>query len=115
MAAENVLVEVTYDDFINMDFKVGEILACEEVKKSRKLLCFQVRVGEEVLQIVSGVKEYYTPEEVIGKKVMVLTNLKPATMAGLVSEGMILSAEDRNGKLAFMVPEKDVEVGAEIC
>lgn len=115
MAAENVLVEVTYDDFINMDFKVGEILSCEEVKKSRKLLCFQVRVGEEVLQIVSGVKEYYTPEEVVGKKVMVLTNLKPATMAGLISEGMILSAEDRNGRLSFMVPEREVEVGAEIC
>ncbi len=115
MAAENVFVEVTYDDFINMNFKVGEILACEEVKKSRKLLCFQVRVGEEVLQIVSGVKEYYTPEEVVGKKVMVLTNLKPATMAGLVSEGMILSAEDRNGNLSFMVPEREVEVGAEIC
>lgn len=114
MAADNI-VEVTYDEFINMSFKVGEILSCEEVKKSRKLLCFQVRIGEEVLQILSGVKEYYTPEEVVGKKVMVLTNLKPATMAGLVSEGMILSAEDKNGNLSFMVPEREVEVGAEIC
>ena len=115
MAAEIAVPEVTYDDFINMSFKVGEILACEEVKKSRKLLCFQVKVGEEVLQIVSGVKEFYTPEEVVGKKVMVLTNLKPATMAGLVSEGMILSAEDRDGNLSFMVPEREVAVGAEIC
>lgn len=115
MAAENGGVEVTYDEFINMSFKVGEILSCEEVKKSRKLLCFQVRVGEEVLQIVSGVKEFYTPKEVVGKKVMVLTNLKPATMAGLLSEGMILSAEDKNGNLSFMVPEREVEVGAEIC
>lgn len=115
MAADNLFAEVTYDEFINMNFRVGEILACEEVKKSRKLLCFQVRVGEKVLQIVSGVKEYYTSKEVIGKKVMVLTNLKPATMAGLLSEGMILSAEDRNGNLSFMVPEREVEVGAEIC
>lgn len=115
MAADNLLVEVTYDEFINMHFKVGEIIACEEVKKSRKLLCFKVRIGEDVLQIVSGVKEFYTTEEVIGKKVMVLTNLKPATMAGLVSEGMILSAEDKNGNLSFMVPEREVEVGAEIC
>lgn len=114
MAIDNKL-EVTYEEFINMQFCVGEIIACEEVKKSRKLLCFQVQTGDSVKQIVSGVKGYYTPEEVIGKKVMVLVNLKPATMAGLVSEGMILSAESRNGNLAFMVPEKEVEVGAEVC
>ncbi|MSS62860.1 methionine--tRNA ligase subunit beta [Lachnospiraceae bacterium WCA-693-APC-MOT-I] len=114
MNTDNIL-EVTYEEFINMDFRVGEIIACEEVKKSRKLLCFQVRVGEDIMQIVSGVKDYYTPEEVVGKKVMVLVNLKPATLAGLTSEGMILSAEDKNGKLSFMVPERDVEVGAEIC
>lgn len=115
MAAENLLVEVSYEEFVNMNFKVGEILACEEVKKSRKLLCFQVRIGEEVRQIVSGVREFYTPEEVVGKKVMVLTNIKPATMAGLTSEGIILSAEDKDGNLSFMVPEREVAVGAEIC
>ncbi|KSV57841.1 methionine--tRNA ligase subunit beta [Acetivibrio ethanolgignens] len=114
MTVDNKL-EVTYEEFINMQFCIGEIVACEEVKKSRKLLCFQVQTGDGIKQIVSGVKDYYTPEEVIGKKVMVLTNLKPATMAGLVSEGMILSAEDKNGNLAFMIPEKEVEVGAEVC
>lgn len=114
MTVDNKL-EVTYEEFINMQFCVGEIIACEEVKKSKKLLCFQVQTGEGIKQIVSGVKDYYTPEEVIGKKVMVLMNLKPAVMAGLVSEGMILSAEDKNGQLAFMVPEREVEVGAEVC
>lgn len=114
MTVDNKL-EVTYDEFINMQFCVGEIIACEEVKKSRKLLCFRVDTGDGIKQILSGVKDYYTPEEVIGKKVMVLMNLKPAMMAGLISEGMILSAEDRNGRLAFMVPESDVEVGAEVC
>lgn len=114
MTVDNKL-EVTYEEFINMQFCVGEIIACEEVKKSKKLLCFQVQTGEGIKQIVSGVKDYYTPEEVIGKKVMVLMNLKPAVMAGLVSEGMILSAEDKNGQLSFMVPEREVEVGAEVC
>lgn len=113
MTVDNKL-EVTYDEFINMQFCIGEIVACEEVKKSRKLLCFQVETGEGIKQIVSGIKDYYTPEEVIGKKVMVLTNLKPATMAGLVSEGMILSAEDKEGRLAFVVPEREVSVGAEV-
>lgn len=108
-------LKVSYEDFINMDFRIGEIVACEEVKKSRKLLCFQVRIGEDVLQILSGVKEYYSPEEVVGKKVVVLTNLKPITMAGLVSEGMILSAEDKSGNFSFVVPEYEVEVGAEVC
>lgn len=111
---ENAL-KVTYEEFLNMNFRVGEIVSCEEVKKSRKLLCFKVRVGEEELQILCGVKEHYSVEEVIGKKVMVLTNLKPITMAGMVSEGMILSAEDKNGNLSFMVPERFVEVGAEVC
>jgi methionyl-tRNA synthetase len=108
-------LEVSYDEFINFHFCVGEIVACEEVKKSRKLLCFQVDTGGTIKQIVSGLRDYCVPEEVIGKKVMVLSNLKPATMGGLVSEGMILSAEDRQGRLSFMVPETEVEVGAEIC
>lgn len=114
MAVDNKL-EVTYDEFINMQFCIGEIVACEEVKKSRKLLCFQVETGAGIKQILSGVKDYYTPEEVIGKKVMILANLKPAVMAGLVSEGMILSAEDKDGRLAFVVPESEVSVGAEVC
>lgn len=109
------LKEVNYEDFINMNFRIGEIISCEEVKKSRKLLCFKVNIGEETLQILSGVKEFYNPEDVIGKRVMVLTNLKPITMAGLVSEGLILSAEDRNGSLCFVVPEGEVMVGAEVC
>ncbi|MGN0169448.1 MAG: hypothetical protein ACI39H_01645 [Lachnospiraceae bacterium] len=108
-------LKVTYEDFINMDFRVGEILSCQEVKKSKKLLSFKVRVGEDVLQILSGVKGYYSVEEVVGKKVMVLANLRPITMAGIVSEGMILLAEDKNGNLSFMVPESYVEDGAEIC
>ena len=112
---EEMGLKVNYEDFINMDFRIGEIVACEEVKKSRKLLCFQVNIGDETLQILSGVKDYYNPEEVVGKKVMVLTNLKPITMAGLVSEGMILSAEDRSGNLCFVVPEGEVMVGAEVC
>lgn len=107
--------KVSYEEFLNMDFRVGEILSCEEVKKSQKLLCFKVRVGETVLQILSSVKEYYSVEEVLGKKVMVLVNLKPITMAGMISEGMILSAEDKEGNLSFVVPERFVEVGAEIC
>lgn len=108
-------VEVSYEEFINMDFRVGKIVACEEVKKSRKLLCFKVQIGNNEMQIISGVKEYYKPEEVIGKKVMILVNLKPVTLAGMLSEGMILSAEDANGQLSFMVPERDVLDGAEIC
>lgn len=107
--------EVVYDDFMKMQFQVGEIIACEEVKKSKKLLCSQVRVGSSVKQIVSGIKLYYSPEEMIGKKVMVLVNLKPATLAGVVSEGMLLCAEDAEGNLALVTPERDMPAGAEIC
>lgn len=107
--------EITYDDFAKLQFQVGEIIACEEVKKSKKLLCSQVKIGNEVKQIVSGIKAYYTPEQMVGKKVMVLVNLKPATLAGIVSEGMLLCAEDENGELALMVPEKEMPAGAEIC
>ena len=107
--------EITYEDFSRMQFQVGEIIACEEVKKSKKLLCSQVRIGSEVKQIVSGIKAYYKPEEMVGKKVMVLVNLKPATLAGVVSEGMLLCAEDDKGNLALMAPEKDMPSGAEIC
>lgn len=106
--------EITYDDFSKLQFQVGEIIACEEVKKSKKLLCFQVKIGSSVKQIVSGIKAYYTPEEMVGKKVMVVVNLKPAKLAGLLSEGMILCAEDNEGNLAVMVPEKDMPAGAEI-
>ncbi|MSA00650.1 methionine--tRNA ligase [Lactonifactor sp. BIOML-A3] len=107
--------EITFDDFMKMQFQVGEILSCEEVKKSKKLLCSQVKVGSQVRQIVSGIKAHYTAEEMVGKKVMVLVNLKPAKLAGVVSEGMILCAENENGELALMVPEKEMPAGAEIC
>lgn len=107
--------EITYDDFMKMQFQVGEIIACEEVKKSKKLLCSQVRIGNQVKQIVSGIKAHYTAEEMVGKKVMVLVNLKPAKLAGVLSEGMLLCAEDENGELALIIPEKPVPAGAEIC
>ncbi len=107
--------EIEYEDFAKMQFVVGEIIACEEVPKSKKLLCSKVKVGDSVKQIVSGIKAYYKPEEMVGKKVMVLLNLKPATLAGVVSEGMLLSAEDSEGNLALMKPEKDMESGSEIC
>lgn len=107
--------EISYDDFAKMQFQVGEIIACEEVKKSKKLLCSQVRIGSQVKQIVSGIKKYYSAEEMVGKKVMVLVNLKPATLAGITSEGMILCAEDAEGNLALVTPEKAMPAGAEIC
>ena len=107
--------EITYDDFGKMQFQVGEIIACEEVKKSRKLLCSQVKIGSQVKQIVSGIKGHYTAEEMVGKKVMVLVNLKPAKLAGVLSEGMLLCAEDAEGNLALMTPEKSMPAGAEIC
>ena len=107
--------EITYDDFAKLQFQVGEIIACEEVKKSKKLLCSQVKIGSQVKQIVSGIKAHYTAQEMVGKKVMVLVNLKPATLAGIVSEGMLLCAEDENGELALMTPEKPMPAGAEIC
>lgn len=107
--------EITFDDFEKLQFQVGEIIACEEVKKSRKLLCSQVKIGSQVRQIVSGIKAHYSAEEMVGKKVMVVTNLKPAKLAGLLSEGMILCAEDADGNLALMTPEKEMPAGAEIC
>ena len=107
--------EITYDDFMKLQFQVGEIISCEAVEKSKKLLCSQVRVGSEVKQIVSGIRKYYTPEEMVGKKVMVLVNLKPAKLAGVLSEGMLLCAEDAEGNLALMTPEKPMPAGAEIC
>nr|WP_296265036.1 methionine--tRNA ligase [uncultured Merdimonas sp.] len=107
--------EITFEDFGKMQFQVGEIIACEEVKKSRKLLCSQVKIGSQVKQIVSGIKAHYTPEEMVGKKVMVLVNLKPAKLAGVLSEGMLLCAEDADGNLALMTPEKEMPAGAEIC
>ena len=107
--------EITFEDFGKMQFQVGEIIACEEVKKSRKLLCSQVKIGSQVKQIVSGIKAHYTAEEMVGKKVMVLVNLKPAKLAGVLSEGMLLCAEDADGNLALMTPEKDMPAGAEIC
>ena len=107
--------EITFDDFEKLQFQVGEIIACEAVEKSKKLLCSQVKIGSEVKQIVSGIRKYYTPEEMVGKKVMVLVNLKPAKLAGVLSEGMLLCAEDTEGNLALMKPEKDMPAGAEIC
>ncbi len=107
--------EITFEDFGKLQFQVGEIIACEEVKKSKKLLCSQVKVGSKVRQIVSGIKSDYTPEQMVGKKVMVVTNLKPAKLAGVLSEGMILCAEDAQGRLSLMVPEREMPAGAEIC
>ena len=107
--------EVTFDDFMKMQFQVGEIIACEEVKKSKKLLCSQVKIGSQVKQIVSGIKAHYKPEDMVGKKVMVLVNLKPAKLAGILSEGMILCAEGLDGELALMTPDKEMPAGAEIC
>ena len=107
--------EITFDDFTKLQFQVGEIIACEAVKKSKKLLCSQVKIGSQVKQIVSGIRSAYAPEEMVGKKVMVVTNLKPAKLAGILSEGMLLCAEDAEGNLALMTPEKDMPAGAEIC
>ncbi len=107
--------EITYDDFAKLQFQVGEIIACEAVPKSKKLLCSQVRIGSQVKQIVSGIRAHYTPEEMVGKKVMVLVNLKPATLAGVVSEGMLLCAENEKGELALLTPEKPMPSGAEIA
>ena len=107
--------EITFEEFGKMQFQVGEIISCEAVKKSKKLLCSQVKIGSQVKQIVSGIKAHYTPEEMVGKKVMVLVNLKPAKLAGVLSEGMLLCAEDENGELSLMIPEKKMPSGAEIC
>lgn len=107
--------EISIEDFDKLQFQIGEIIACEAVKKSKKLLCSQVKIGSKVRQIVSGIKNFYSPEEMVGKKVMVVTNLKPAKLAGILSEGMILCAEDQDGNLALMTPEKDMPAGAEIC
>lgn len=114
-AALELKSEITYDDFAKLQFAVGEIIACEAVPKSKKLLCSQVKIGNQVRQILSGIKAWYTPEEMVGKKVMVVVNLKPAKLAGMMSEGMLLCAEDADGNLALMVPEKDMVSGAEIC
>lgn len=107
--------EITYDDFAKLQFQVGEIIACEAVPKSKKLLCSKVKIGSQVKQIVSGIKAHYSPEEMVGKKVMVVVNLKPAKLAGIMSEGMLLCAEDAEGNLSLMVPEKHMPAGAEIC
>ncbi|MBR5180063.1 MAG: methionine--tRNA ligase [Lachnospiraceae bacterium] len=107
--------EITYDDFAKLEFRVGEIIKCEEVPKSKKLLCSQVKIGNDVKQILSGIKAFYSPEEMVGKKVMVVVNLKPATLAGMKSEGMLLCAEDDKGNLALMTPEKSLPAGSEIC
>ena len=107
--------EITYEDFMKLQFQVGKIIACEEVPKSKKLLCSKVQIGNEVKQIVSGIKAHYSAEEMVGKRVMVLVNLKPAKLAGVLSEGMILCAENEQGELAIMVPEKDMPAGAEIA
>lgn len=107
--------EITYDDFAKLQFQVGQIIACEAVPKSKKLLCSQVKIGSQIRQIVSGIKAHYTPEEMVGKKVMVVMNLKPAKLAGVMSEGMLLCAEDAEGNLSLMIPEKEMPSGAEIC
>ena len=107
--------EITIDDFDKVQLRVGEIIKCEAVPKSKKLLCSQVKIGSQVKQIVSGIRKDYSPEEMVGKRVMVLVNLKPAKLAGVVSEGMLLCAEDAEGNLALMTPEKKMPSGAEIA
>ncbi|MBP3824728.1 MAG: methionine--tRNA ligase subunit beta, partial [Butyrivibrio sp.] len=107
--------EISFDQFGAMQFQVGEIIKCEAVENSKKLLCSQVKIGSSVKQIVSGIRKYYSPEEMVGKKVMVLVNLKPAKLAGVLSEGMLLCAEDADGNLSLMTPEKEMPSGAEIC
>lgn len=107
--------EITFDDFEKLQFQVGQIIACQEVPKSKKLLCSKVQVGSQVKQIVSGIKQHYSPQEMVGKKVMVVVNLKPVKLAGVMSEGMLLCAEDADGNLALMKPEKDMPAGAKIC
>ena len=107
--------EITFDDFEKLQFQVGEIVACEAVPKSKKLLCSQVKIGSQTKQIVSGIRKYYSPEEMVGKKVMVLVNLKPAKLAGVLSEGMLLCAEDAEGNLALLTPEKSMPAGAQIA
>ena len=107
--------EIAIEDFEKLQFQVGQVIACEEVKNSKKLLCSKVKIGSEVRQIVSGIKAHYSPEDMIGKKVVVVTNLKPATLAGIESQGMILCAEDADGNLALVTTEKDMPHGAEIC
>ena len=117
----NIQIEPLFSDYVDFetfsksDFRAVKVLACEAVKKSKKLLCSQVKIGSQVRQIVSGIKSAYSPEEMVGKKVMVVTNLKPAKLAGVLSEGMLLCAEDENGELSLMVPEKKMPSGAEIC
>ena len=106
--------EITFDDFQKMEFRIGEIIACEEVPKSKKLLCSQVKIGPEVRQIVSGIKASYKPEDMVGKKVCVVVNLKPAKLAGVLSEGMILCADGEDGQSILMTPEKDAKSGAEV-
>lgn len=107
--------EITFDDFMKMQFQVGEIIECKAVEKSKKLLCSQVKIGSQVKQIVSGIRKEYAPEDMVGKKVMVLVNLKPAKLAGVLSEGMLLCAENEKGELALRQPDKDMPAGAEIC
>ena len=107
--------EISYDDFMKLQFQVGKVISCEEVPKSKKLLCSQIQVGSKTMQIVSGIKAYYSAEEMLGKKVMVLVNLQPVKLAGVLSEGMILCAENEQGELAIMVPEKELPAGAEIA
>ena len=106
--------EISIDDFAKLQIQVGEVIACEEVKKSRKLLCSQVKIGSSTRQILSGIKQWYTPEQMVGKKVLVITNLKPAKLAGMMSEGMILCAEDGQGRLSLVSPESDVDNGAQV-
>ena len=107
--------EITYDDLAKLQFQIGEIVKCEEVPKSKKLLCSQVKIGSETRQILSGIKAWYKPEDMVGRKVMVVTNLKPAKLEGMLSEGMILCAEDDEGNLALMTPAKDIKSGSEVC
>ena len=106
--------EITYDDFAKLQLQIGEVIKCEEVPKSKKLLCFQIRIGSETRQILSGIKAWYKADELVGRKVMVITNLKPAKLAGMMSEGMILSAADDEGNLALMMPDKDMKAGSEV-
>ncbi|MBE5733650.1 MAG: methionine--tRNA ligase [Clostridiales bacterium] len=110
----NVKPAIEIDDFAKVQLKIALVTACEKVEKSKKLLKLTVKIGDEVRTVVSGIALAYSPEELVGKKLAMITNLKPAKLCGIVSEGMIICAEDQNGKLAYLTPEKDIADGSEI-
>lgn len=112
---ENKKPEITYDDFDKLDLRVGKIITSEKVENADKLLKFSVEVGNEVRTIVSGVANYYKPEELLNKNVVIVANLKPRKIRGIESVGMILYAEDENDNICFVTPSKDMPSGSQVC